>query len=39
MDLVSWKLGHVLKLVNTRAAAHLNSWWAMSYLVKYFIAK
>ena len=39
IDLVSWKLAHVLKLVNARAAAIMNLWLAMSCLIKYFIAK
>ena len=39
MDFVSWKLSHELKLLNAKAAAHLNSWWAISCLIKDFIAK
>ena len=39
IDLFSCKHALLLKTVNARIATHLDSWWAMSHLVKYFTTK
>ena len=39
INLVSCKRALLLNIVNARIATHLNAWWAMSHLVKYFATK